>query len=139
VRSVVHDLGLDLGCGGHLERLRRTRQGPFDLEGSLPWESLIDEGAPEAIRARVVSPAAALAFLPERPLTIPRVALRAGVFVPSEPEDSASPDAGAGGSGSVRLVHHGETVAIARAEGKGHRVLYVLPPGVGRPPRREIP
>ncbi len=139
VRSVVHDLGVDLGCGGHLERLRRTRQGLFDLEASLPWESLIDEGAPEAIRARAVTPATALAFLPERPLTVPRPALRAGVFLPSESTDSASPYPGASGSTSVRLVHHGETVAIARGESGGHRVLHVLPQAAGRPPRREMP
>jgi len=32
VRSVAHELGRDLGCGGHLSRLRRTRAGPFTLD-----------------------------------------------------------------------------------------------------------
>ena len=31
VRSVAHELGQDLGCGGHLSRLRRTQAGVFTL------------------------------------------------------------------------------------------------------------
>ena len=31
VRSIVHDLGLKLGCGAHVVMLRRTRQGQFVL------------------------------------------------------------------------------------------------------------
>lgn len=30
VRTLVHDLGEDLGCGAHVSELRRTRAGPFD-------------------------------------------------------------------------------------------------------------
>ena len=30
VRTVVHDLGEDLGCGAHVSALRRTRAGPFN-------------------------------------------------------------------------------------------------------------
>lgn len=40
VRALARDLGKDLGCGGHLESLRRTRTGPFGLEGSVSWEGL---------------------------------------------------------------------------------------------------
>ena len=29
VRSLAHELGQRLGCGAHLEGLRRTRSGPF--------------------------------------------------------------------------------------------------------------
>ncbi|HTB97725.1 MAG TPA: tRNA pseudouridine(55) synthase TruB [Terracidiphilus sp.] len=32
VRSVAHELGQDLGCGGHLSSLRRTHAGVFSLE-----------------------------------------------------------------------------------------------------------
>ena len=31
VRSVAHELGRDLGCGAHLNSLRRTQAGPFTL------------------------------------------------------------------------------------------------------------
>lgn len=32
VRSLASDLGRDLGCGGHLTELRRTRSGPFSID-----------------------------------------------------------------------------------------------------------
>lgn len=34
VRSLVADLGHDLGCGAHVAELRRTRAGPFTLVGA---------------------------------------------------------------------------------------------------------
>ena len=36
VRSLVADVGLELGCGAHLQRLRRTAIGPFGLETARP-------------------------------------------------------------------------------------------------------
>lgn len=32
MRSIAHDLGLALGCGAHLEELRRTLSGEFEIE-----------------------------------------------------------------------------------------------------------
>jgi tRNA pseudouridine55 synthase len=40
VRSLAHDLGESLGCGGHLEALRRTAVGPFRVEESVDIEVL---------------------------------------------------------------------------------------------------
>ncbi len=40
VRALARDLGEALGCGGHLEALRRTRTGSFGLDGSVRWEDL---------------------------------------------------------------------------------------------------
>lgn len=40
VRSVAHELGLDLGCGAHLSRLRRTRAGAFTLEDAHTLDEL---------------------------------------------------------------------------------------------------
>jgi tRNA pseudouridine55 synthase len=36
VRSLAHDLGARLGCGGYLESLRRTASGGFDLADAVP-------------------------------------------------------------------------------------------------------
>ncbi|HPA95961.1 MAG TPA: tRNA pseudouridine(55) synthase TruB [Thermoanaerobaculia bacterium] len=47
-RSLVHDLGERLGCGAHLERLRRTRIGPFALDDALPVATLGERRAAEA-------------------------------------------------------------------------------------------
>ena len=32
VRTYAHDIGLELGCGGHLSSLRRTKSGRFSIE-----------------------------------------------------------------------------------------------------------
>lgn len=40
VRSLAHDLGTVLGCGAHLESLRRTRAGVFGLDRAVPLDDL---------------------------------------------------------------------------------------------------
>lgn len=40
IRSLAHDLGARLGCGGHLASLRRTASGPFDLSQAVTLEAL---------------------------------------------------------------------------------------------------
>jgi tRNA pseudouridine55 synthase len=40
VRTYAHDIGADLGCGGHLSALRRTRSGKFNLERAITVEQL---------------------------------------------------------------------------------------------------
>ena len=36
IRSIAHDLGQRLGCGGHLAALRRTSTGGFGIEQAVP-------------------------------------------------------------------------------------------------------
>ncbi|MQA85517.1 MAG: tRNA pseudouridine(55) synthase TruB [Streptosporangiales bacterium] len=63
VRSLARDLGAALGVGGHLTRLRRTRVGPYDLEGARTLERLAEafeimplgEAVLAAFPSRVVS------------------------------------------------------------------------------------
>lgn len=43
VRALARDLGADLGVGGHLTALRRTRVGAYDLAESRTLEQLADE------------------------------------------------------------------------------------------------
>jgi tRNA pseudouridine55 synthase len=40
LRSLAHDLGQALGCGGHLSSLVRLRAGPFYSEESIPLDGL---------------------------------------------------------------------------------------------------
>jgi tRNA pseudouridine55 synthase len=40
VRSLAHDIGQLLGCGAHLEALRRTRAGQFDLGDAITLDAL---------------------------------------------------------------------------------------------------
>ena len=48
VRSLAHDLGARLGCGGHLTALRRTASGGFHIKQALTldeWEAALTNGA----------------------------------------------------------------------------------------------
>lgn len=40
VRSLVADLGTDVGCGAHLTELRRTRSGRFSIEQAVPLDAV---------------------------------------------------------------------------------------------------
>lgn len=69
IRALARDLGADLGCGGHLTALRRTRVGGFPLDGALPPEALTEaDQVPSArVRGAVVPLAsAAVRILPVR-------------------------------------------------------------------------
>lgn len=44
IRSLAHDLGRLLGCGAHLESLRRTRTGSFDLASAVTLEEVAEKG-----------------------------------------------------------------------------------------------
>lgn len=40
VRTLVEDMGEDLGCGAHVADLRRSQVGPFDVGGMITMEAL---------------------------------------------------------------------------------------------------
>ncbi len=40
VRTYANDIGAVLGCGGHLQELRRTRSGKFTVEGNIDFATL---------------------------------------------------------------------------------------------------
>ncbi len=40
IRALARDLGEDLGVGGHLTALRRTRVGPYKLDTAKTLEQL---------------------------------------------------------------------------------------------------
>jgi len=54
IRSLVEDIGEALGCGGYVERLRRTAVGEFSLEHALSLEQL--ENLDDAERVRALRP-----------------------------------------------------------------------------------
>ncbi|GIX08237.1 MAG: hypothetical protein KatS3mg115_2640 [Candidatus Poribacteria bacterium] len=41
VRTLAHEIGRRLGCGGHLAELVRTRSGPFRLEEAVPLDRVL--------------------------------------------------------------------------------------------------
>jgi tRNA pseudouridine(55) synthase len=63
VRAIARDLGADLGVGGHLTALRRTRVGVFDLGHAATLEELAGAGASDADPVRIgLDAAVAMAF-----------------------------------------------------------------------------
>lgn len=64
IRSLAHDLGLRLGCGAHLEQLRRTRVGPLGIEQALSLEELEMHSLAGRLHEQLMAPAHALSELP---------------------------------------------------------------------------
>ena len=56
VRALARDLGADLGVGGHLSALRRTRIGPFTIDAASELEGI-------DVATRLIEPAAAASTL----------------------------------------------------------------------------
>ncbi|KAI9632536.1 putative pseudouridylate synthase 4 [Dioszegia hungarica] len=61
VRSIVHDIGLALGCGAHVVTLTRTRQGEFPLygdeeilDGSVKTEDKGKKGANSGVNELII-------------------------------------------------------------------------------------
>jgi tRNA pseudouridine55 synthase len=72
VRTLGADLGAALGCGGAVERLVRTRVGPFARPDAVPWPE-ITTAARGALWDRVLAPESALAGWPVVALDAPSV------------------------------------------------------------------
>lgn len=62
VRSLAHDLGAQLGCGGHLASLRRVRIGPWRVEQAVAAERLAQRDRSAADAAFVPLAEALLPF-----------------------------------------------------------------------------
>jgi len=55
VRTYCHDIGRDLGCGGHLSALRRTRSGNFDVANASTLEELRALKTPAELIPRIIA------------------------------------------------------------------------------------
>jgi tRNA pseudouridine55 synthase len=65
VRTLAYDLGRALGCGAHLEALRRTHSGSFTLAQALPLAEVVElVKQPEALARRLLPLSEALVDLP---------------------------------------------------------------------------
>lgn len=65
VRSIARDLGQALGCLGHVEWLRRTWSGPFDVEDGVTLATIDAEAKTEALDAHLLPLELGLQDLPE--------------------------------------------------------------------------
>lgn len=131
VRTLVHDLGEALGCGGHLASLVRTQQAGFRREHAIPLDRLQAEGGAELVRAAKQSPEQALEFLPEKEVPAGAEPIRNGGAIPC-------------GDVTPGLLYRfsvagGATGGVARAAEEGGRVLHVFPARGARNSRRREP
>lgn len=69
IRTLAHDIGEKLGCGGALLELQRTMTGPFTIMQALSLEQIEALAVAGELSSRVISPLEALANLEELPLT----------------------------------------------------------------------
>jgi tRNA pseudouridine55 synthase len=111
IRSLAHDLGQSLGCGGALAGLRRTRSGRFRVEDGLSPERMA-----EVYRAGELAPhlhplSSALSALTPVPVTEEQIKrLRNG-----QPVEGTAPNQ----HGGYALGEDGSVIAILRHEPKG--------------------
>jgi len=135
VRSLAHDLGIALGCGGHLTALRRTASGEWTLAHAVTLD--LCEREPDQARARLVPMSGLLTWMPGASLTDAGVT-RVRHGQPVRPVDLAPPAPLAGapdgpgnnpGHNYVRLLdQEGALLALAQpaADGTLHPALVLV-------------
>jgi tRNA pseudouridine55 synthase len=127
VRSLAHDLGIALGCGGHLTALRRTASGEWTLAHAVTLD--LCEREPDQARARLVPLSGLLTWMPGASLTDAGVA-RVRHGQPVRPVDLTRPAPIAGEPDSyVRLLDQdGSLLALAQrtADGTLHPALVLV-------------
>jgi tRNA pseudouridine55 synthase len=64
IRTLAEDFGKQLGLGAHVAELRRTRAGQFKIEDAITLERLSELAQASSIEEMLVTPGAALSFLP---------------------------------------------------------------------------
>ncbi|HEY3100513.1 MAG TPA: tRNA pseudouridine(55) synthase TruB [Methylomirabilota bacterium] len=121
VRVLAADIGAALGVGGAVDRLTRTRVGPFELSAALAWREL-EAASATVLWAHVLPPDAGLAHLPAASLDA------AGVrrFVHGQPADVTAPLT----AGALVRVYDGDGVLLGVGE--------VAPGGAGVRPVRMV-
>ena len=107
IRTLCHDIGAYLGCGGHMASLERTRAGVFTLENALTLEEVDALGA-DGLEARLLPMDAAIAHLSAvRVEARHRAAVRNGMPLRPEWLDAPAPQAEA-----LRVYVGGEFAGI---------------------------
>ena len=107
IRTLCHDIGAYLGCGGHMATLERTRAGVFTLENALTLEEVDALGA-EGLKARLLPMDTAISHLPAvRAEARRRAAVRNGMPLRPEWLDAPAPQAEA-----LRVYVGGEFAGI---------------------------
>ena len=134
VRSLAHDLGERLGCGAHLEGLRRTRAGELTLDDAVTLDVVARDGLP-VVERRLIPMSRLLTHLPSVVVS-DLGAKRTGHGRALGPEDLDGPfpaATAASGEGSegrrLRLLDRaGALLGLAESRGDGllHPVVVLV-------------
>ena len=124
VRSLARDLAVRLGTVGHIDRLRRTRAGPFGLNTAISLESEALLSHSPRLADVLLPVEAALADIPALVLTgndASRLCNGQAIPLPGQcVPASATPE------GSVCVMANGRPIALARVSGGQARPLRVF-------------
>ena len=121
IRSLAHDLGRELGCGGHVESLRRLRSGRYDLSNSVKVEEIEAQW-----RDKIIPTGDLLPELPAVDLSeIQATRIRHGNEMPVEDLQRE----GLSCEGFCRLVWEGQLLALGEFNGEIVRPKIVLVTG----------
>ncbi len=120
IRALARDLGNDLGVGGHLTALRRTRIGPFAVADAAALD--------ESLRDALLTPAdAASRLFPSLQLTAQEAAdLATGRRIPLEPAEARPGPIAA-------LAPDGRLVGLVEAHEGRAKILVNFPPDLVAP------
>jgi tRNA pseudouridine55 synthase len=121
IRSLAHDLGRELGCGGHVESLRRLRSGRYDLSNSVKVEEIEAQW-----RDKMIPTDDLLTELPAVDLSeIQATRIRHG----NEILVDGVQGKGLSCEGFCRLIWEGQLLALGEFNGEIVRPKIVLVPG----------
>ena len=131
VRSLAHDLGADLGCGAHLEALRRIRAGRFGISEAVPLDAL--ERDPAAAVSSLIPMEAIVPELPAVQVTASGAERTAhGNYL--RPDDLARTGPGPVGSPDRAIAGPGpDRVRVVDERGRLLAIAAVGPDGLLRP------
>ncbi|HPW19054.1 MAG TPA: tRNA pseudouridine(55) synthase TruB [Candidatus Aminicenantes bacterium] len=118
-RSLAHDLGRRLGCGAHIETLRRTAAGPYGLADAVPLAVLEADAARGRAEGRILPVEALLADAPAA-VVLPAAEGKVGHGAVLGPDDLAGPVAPA-------------DAPLVRLFSSSGRLLALARPAAGRP------
>lgn len=110
VRSIAHDLGIALGCGAHLQSLRRTASGEFTLAQSRTLDQLAELAAEGRFSEVVVPGSDLLEDMPQE-----QVDAATAAFIRQGREFRTSPFRGLNEAPLIKaLSPDGELIAIGQ-------------------------
>ncbi len=88
IRSLARDLGIQLGCYGHVSILKRLKVGPFSLENSFDGKNLLENTGHPDIESQLMPLGCVLDDIPDIMLSKGQEALiRTGQCLPLERQD----------------------------------------------------